>query len=298
MLPPSPFTLVDARDLGVRTSQWRTLVKDQRVREVYPGWYVDAELPDTVPLRLAIAARVLPGGAVVCRRSAAWLHGLDVLDHRGYPSTPRLEVVTTDQARRSRSPLLLPHVADDLLPADVVRIDGLPVTTPLRTAADLARFTPRGDALVALDAFCHRWLIDLQTFRRQLVRWKGRRGVRQAWEMSELADGRSESGGESRLRLRVLDMGLPRPEVQIPVHDHVGVARYRLDLGWRRWRLALEYDGEQYHGPDAAEHDEARRRWIAGRGWTVAVFGKEDVFSRKWDLEQRVETLVAEAKGA
>ena len=296
MLPRSPFTRTEALEVGLTASGWRELVRDGRVREVYRGWYVDADLPDTVQLRLAIARRMLPLDAIVCRRSAAWLDGIDVLDHRGLPTTPRLQVLTVDQQRRSRSPLISAHVADDLLASDVVHRDGLAMTSPLRTAADLARFAPRPDALVAVDAYLHNGLIERDAFARQLVRWKGRRGVRQAWEMAELADGRSESGGESRMRLRVLDMGLPRPELQVPVHDHLGVERFRLDLGWLRWRLALEYDGVQYHGEDAAEHDEARRRWISRRGWTVEVFRKEDIFTSEWGFERRVETLVSQAR--
>ena len=298
MLPRSPFTRAEALDYGLTPFQWRAFAEDRRIREVYRGWYVDAELPDTMELRFDIARRVLPADAIVCRRSAAWLHGLDVLDHRGLPATPRLEMVTSEQERRSRSPLVSSHVADDLEASDVVRRNGLAVTTPLRTAADLARFAPRPDALVAMDAFLHLGLVDLDAFTRQLVRWKRRRGIRQAWEMAGLADGRSESGGESRMRLRVLDMGLPRPELQIPVHDHVGVARYRLDLGWTRWRLALEYDGEEYHGDDATAHDEARRRWIRRRGWQVEVFRKEDIFTPEWAFERRVGELVTLARAA
>jgi hypothetical protein len=298
MLPPSPFNHAEALDTGITPSAWRELVRDGRVRDVYRGWYADAELPDTVQLRFAIAKRVLPANSIVCRRSAAWLDGLDVLDHRGLPTTPRLEVLTVDQERRSRSRLISAHVADDLLASDVVHRDGLAVTTPLRTAADLARFAPRPDALVAVDAYLHHGLIDLGAFTRQLVRWKRRRGIRQAWEMAAIADGGSESGGESRMRLRVHDMGLPRPELQVPVHDHVGVVRYRLDLGWTRWRLALEYDGEQYHGEDAAAHDEARRRWIGRRGWTVEAFRKEDIFTAERGFERRVGALVTQARAA
>ncbi len=190
------------------------------------------------------------------------------------------------------------HVADDLLPSDVIEVGGLRVTTPLRTASDLARFAPRTDALVAVDAFLHLELIDLGEFTKQLVRWKGRRGIRQAYSTAEKADGRSQSGGESRLRLRVLDMGLPRPELQIPVYDLFGRVRFFLDLGWEHWRLALEYDGEEFHPEEQRAHDEARRGWIEGREWTVRAFRREDIFTTSLHFEQQVSELVAEAKAA
>ena len=298
MLPNSPFTRVEALDFGIRPFGWRQLVDEGMVREVYPGLYVDASQADTVDLRFAVIRRVLPEDAIVCRRSAAWLHGLDVLDHRGFPATPPVDVLTSDQKLRSRSPLVSPHVADDLLSVDVVEIAGLRVTSPLRTAADLARFLPRWDALVSIDAFLHRELISADNFEKSLVRWRRRRGVRQAWEMVELADGKSESGGESRMRLRVIDMGLPRPELQIPVQDMHGATRFRLDLGWRFWRLALEYDGQEFHGAEFEERDEARRKWIRGRGWTVGVFRKEHIFTASRTFEDEVDQLVTVARSA
>jgi hypothetical protein len=296
MLPSTPFTKAEVHDLGVRNREWRSLVTEGYVREVYPGYFVDASLPDTVQLRLAIASRILSPELVVARRTAAWLQGNDVLDHRGFPRTPPLEVVTRRQELRSKSPLIRTHVADDLLAEDVMTLGGLRVTTPLRTAADLARFSPRPDALVSTDAFLHNKLITLERFEKSLVRWRGRRGIRQAYEMATLADGRSESGGESRLRLRVIDMGLPRPQLQIPVYDLFGKIRFRLDLGWEHWMLALEYDGEEFHGPEQREHDEDRLDWMQKRGWIARAFRKADIFTTSQAFEREVERLVMEAR--
>ncbi len=296
MLPSTPFTKAEVHDLGVRNREWRSLVTEGYVREVYPGYFVDAALADTVELRLAIAERILSPQLIVARRTAAWLHGADVLDHRGFPRTPPIEVVTSRQESRSKSPLLTTHVADDLLGMDVMEVGRLRVTTPMRTAADLARFAPRPDALVALDAFLHSGLVQPGPFRKSLVRWSKRRGIRQAYEIADLADGRSESGGESRLRLRVIDMGLPRPELQVPIYDLFGRVRFRLDLGWRHWMLALEYDGEEFHGPEQQEHDESRREWIEQRGWCVRAFRKEHVFSTSDLFELEVMALVNQAR--
>lgn len=296
LLPPTPFTRGEAHDLGIRDHQWRELVHDLHVREAYPGLYVDAALADTLQLRLAIAERLLTPDLVVARRTSAWLDGLDVLDHRGFPQTPPLEVLTGRQELRSKSPLLHTYVADDIQAADLRVMGALQVTTPMRTAADLMRYAPRSDALVVADAYLHRDLLSQEVLRKSLVRWRGRRGVRQAYEIIDLADGRSQSGGESRMRLRVIDMGLPRPELQIPVLDLFGIERYLLDLGYRRWRLGLEYDGEEFHGPEHAEHDESRRTWIGGRGWTVRAFRKMHIFTTNQAFETEVMELVNAAR--
>ena len=296
MLPSTPFTKAEASDLGLRPREWRSLTSERLVREVYPGYFIDATLPDTVQLRFAIASRILSPNLIIARRTAAWLHGLDVLDHRGFPRTPPLEVVVSRQELRSKSPLLTSYVADDLVSTDITSIRDLQLTTALRTAADLARSVPRPDALVCLDAFLHRELIESEPFHKQLVRWSGRRGIRQAYEVADLADGRSESGGESRLRLRLIDMGLPRPELQLPVHDLFGRPRFWLDLGWTHWMLAFEYDGEEFHGPDRKDHDDRRRSWIQERGWVVRAWRKKDIFTTSRDFEIEVRLLVAEAR--
>lgn len=292
MFPTSPFTKSEALDSGMREREWRNHTEAGLLREVVPGYFVDAALPDTLELRLAITRRAIAPGVVVARRAAGWLQGLDVLDYRGFPATPRIEVVTREKRDRPRNQLMRAHVADDLLQSDVTEIGGIQVTTPLRTAADLARFSPRPDSLVSVDAFLNKGLISLEQFEKSLVRWRGRRGVRQAYEIAGIADARSQSGGESRLRLRVLDMGLPRPELQIPVYDLFGNVRFYLDLGWPHWRLALEYDGEEFHGEDAKEHDLARRTWIRKRGWTTRAYRKEHIFTSSQHFEHEVRGLV------
>jgi hypothetical protein len=154
---------------------------------------------------------------------------------------------------------------------------------------------PRSDALVAVDALLHRGLIEHERMMKHLVRWKGRRGVRQAYKTLEMADSGSESGGETRMRLRLLDMGLPRPELQIPVYDLFGQVRFWLDMGWSHWMLGLEYDGESAHPEERRAHDEARRRWIEDRGWTVRAYRREDIFTASRHFEDEVSQLVRSA---
>ncbi len=93
-------------------------------------------------------------------------------------------------------------------------------------------------------------------------------------------------------------MGLPRPELQIPVFDLFGNTRFYLDLGWPAWRLALEYDGAEFHTEADAERDTNRRAWIRERGWTVRVYRKEDVFTSSQHLDSEVMRLVNAARSA
>lgn len=73
--------------------------------------------------------------------------------------------------------------------------------------------------------------------------------------------------------------GLPRPECQIQFPE----LRIRVDMGWREWKVAVEYDGVQ-HWTDAAQRswDIERVALLEAAGWTVvrvsaAMMGRPDV---------------------
>ena len=112
---------------------------------------------------------------------------------------------------------------------------------------------------------------------RELPRFKGFRGVVQLRELAPLVDPRSESPGESALRLRWLDAGLPAPELQVPVRA-AGILRYRGDLGLPALRFLAEYDGREHHTtPADRAYDEQRRAWLRDRGWVVVVLTAREV---------------------
>jgi very-short-patch-repair endonuclease len=88
----------------------------------------------------------------------------------------------------------------------------------------------------------------------------------------QLVDGGAESPQESRLRLLVVSHGLPRPETQIEFRDlHI-----RVDMGWREWKVAVEYDGVQ-HWTDRRQRswDIERIAMLESIGWTVVRVSAE-----------------------
>lgn len=280
MLPSVPFTRPELLNAGMSLREWRQLRADGVIRETVRDVFVDAAQPDTMDLRLACVGRRFRPGQAVARSTAAWIYGLDLLDQRGDPSALPVEVVTLKQGNRPQSGLVLAHSADDLRAADVVEQNGIVLTSPLRTATDMARFGRRSDALVALDWFLHKGFFTAGELKDSIARWSRRRGVNQLRELGAIASPLCESVGESWLRLLVIDGGLRLPDLQIWVHDSRGRPRYRLDMGYRDLLLALEYDGAEAHGPDAEDHDRARREWIRTQGWEVLVFVNSDVFER------------------
>jgi hypothetical protein len=159
-----------------------------------------------------------------------------------------------------------------LLSRDIVEVDGLRVTSPLRTALDLGARLHRKDALAAMDALCRAHSLRTSDLRRELKRFRGRRGVVQLRELVRLVDPRAESARESWTRLAIHDAGLPVPDLQHWIEVD-GVRLFRLDIAYVARRIAVEYDGFDYHRRSKAqvERDTARRKWLRDHGWTVVV---------------------------
>jgi hypothetical protein len=68
---------------------------------------------------------------------------------------------------------------------DVVEITGVPVTTPVRTACDLARYLEPFLALGVVDAFAHRG-VDPEVLAARIEDWKGQRNVARARRLVRL----------------------------------------------------------------------------------------------------------------
>ncbi len=273
-----PFTTSQAHRLGVSRRTFQTMVALGLVRPVVRGVYAVAQAPDDVVMRASAIGLVLPPTAVVCDRTAAWLHGVDVLPRTARTVAPPLDVVHSTDTRMDR-----PGVDGrrrGLLARDVTEVNGIRVTTPLRTALDLGRLLWRYDALAALDAFVRAGVLK-SALLLETGRFRGYRGVVQLRALGPIANGGAESLPESGLRLHWLEAGLPQPEVQWWVYDDDGTALFRFDLADPDAGFAAEYDGEELHTEEGdREHDLARRAWLEDRGWTIEVFTKADLYGR------------------
>jgi hypothetical protein len=273
-LPDRPFTTTTAYAAGLAHRDLTRLVADGTLRRPFTGVYVPAHLPDSTETRAAAAVLVISPHSVLCDRTAAWFHGVEVFRYAELETIPPLESFVlrghdpTDRREchgRTR----------DLLPEDWTVVAGVRVTTPTRTAVDLACGLRRREALAALDALARECGVTVDDMQRLLRRYRRRRGVVQARELVPLTDRRAESSGESWTRLEIHDHGLPTPEPQWWVVID-GRPTYRLDLAYPHARVMVEYDGEEFHSdPVAKAADEARRQWLRDHGWYVIVVTKD-----------------------
>lgn len=288
----APFTSAQAHAAGITRKSLEGLVQKNLVRRVLRGVYAAAQAPDSRAFRGAALGLVAPESSVVCDWTAAWFWtGLDRPGtHLG--QTPPLSVYRFRGHERLRNPLVTSGERW-FSPVDVVPLNGrLSVSTPLRTAWDLGRFSPRLVAIGGMDALLRTGHFTLDELLAGVERFRRQRGVVQLRHLAPMLDPLSESPGESALRLRWMDVpALPRPECQIGVAWESGAERFRLDMGCRRLLLAAEYDGEAWHDSETQrEHDERRRAVLRDEfGWHVEVFRRHDVFGQHETVTARLQ---------
>ena len=234
---------------------------------LYRGVYIRKDSDPSLRDRAIAAWLASRRRGVVSGVAASALHGAPWVD----PTVP-IELLGVNIRAQDGLIPRTERVADD----EITRRSGLPVTTRVRTAFDLGRHLDRSDALARLDALMWNQAYSIDEVVALAKRYPRARGVRQLRELLPLVDGGAESLRESRIRLCLLDAGFPKPETQIPVLSGTFPVAF-LDMGWRDYKVAVEYDGD-HHRKDRRQYvkDIARLRMLEALGWIVVRVIAED----------------------
>ncbi|MBA2464620.1 MAG: hypothetical protein H0V42_06560 [Nocardioidaceae bacterium] len=292
-----PFTAARARTADITRSRLARLLHIGLIRRVLKGVYVASQVPDTMRVRLQAVSLVASPGAVVTDWTATWLY-TGLLPFGGHVDVPPISLFRLPGHGRVRYSQCQSGERD-LRPWDVQVFDGVAMTTPICTAWDIGRLSRRDVAIGGLDGLLRHTDLDKEEMVNGVERFRRHRGVVQLRGLAPLADGRSESPGESVLRLRWLDLPmLPPPVPQVPVLDSRGREIYRLDLGVEELHYAAEYDGESFHTEETDRtHDAERRTWIVQkRHWSIDVARRVNVFGPQRDIEAILMDGVREAR--
>jgi hypothetical protein len=225
------------------------------------------DLEQSPLLTLTSVARRLPDGAAFSGWTAAWLHGLDV-----EPCRPIEVTEPSGNGRRVGARQRRAARASE----EIVRRRGLPATSPLRTVVDLGRRDPITEGVLAADLFLYARLVSIKQFREYVAAHSGAKGISRLRRVVELAEPKTESAMETRLRMLLVLAGLPRPQVQIPLCDSDGRWLGRPDLLYRDQRLAIEYDGGNHR--DRLVDDNRRQNRLIGAGYRLLRFTAADVY--------------------
>ena len=248
------------------------------------GVFADAErlsgASDAVRTALQVAGARLVSDVdlVAVGPTAAVVHGIPLLG--GPPRRLHL-------AERKQDRPLHHGESTRLLPAEVVRVGGVPVTSLTRTAEDLARRRGTAAGVVAVDAVLARD-VPREAFYAVLHRMRRWSGVEQARQAVDLADRRSESPLESFGRFRFEEQGLPPPDLQVWLGDALG-SFARVDHYWKAHRTVAEADGALKHATSADLFEEKRREdRLRDAGFEVVRYTWDDALHRPEALAARV----------
>jgi Protein of unknown function (DUF559) len=232
-----------------------------RFQSVFPNVYVRRDQQLTTRQRAAAAWLWSHRQGVIAGLTAAALHGSKWVD----ASMP-VELVWSN----ARPPRALRTHNFGLATTEVSLAEGLPATTPARTAFDLGRLKPVGLAIAQLDALTAATGLKVCEVTDLAERHPGARGLRRLETVLDYVDSGAQSPKETWLRLLLIRAGLPRPTTQIPVVSADGSRQYYLDMGWEEVMVAVEYDGEQ-HRTDRWQYarDIKRSEQLERLGWLV-----------------------------
>jgi transcriptional regulator with AbiEi antitoxin domain of type IV toxin-antitoxin system len=241
---------------------------------VHPGVYLPNDAERTLHQNTVAAWLWTGRRAVIGGRAAAALHGAKWVD----PSTP-IEVIAEHTRRREGIIVHEERIAAD----EITYVGKLPVTTIARTALDIARHLPRDVAVAHLDALANATGVGRNDVVALASRYPGARGIARARIALSLMDAGAQSPGETRLRLLLIDDGLPAPRSQIRVSD--GHNEAFIDMGYDEPQVGLDYEGT-HHSENRGQYvyDIGRTELIESQGWTDLRVVKEH--SRRYTLHR------------
>jgi len=266
---------------------FEAVLKTRFLERIWQGVYCIGEPTDELRLRaldLSCGHRV-----PACLATAASMFGFDtenptdlhVLNPPGHQLRPVDGLVVH---RRDGAPLVM--VGERL------------ATSPAWTAVEVARGLRRPRALATLDAALRSGTCGRGELSYVARRHAGRRGIVAVRDLLLHADPRAESPMESEARLAMIDGELPSPELQYEIVDGNGELR-RLDFAWPEQRLAVEYDGLDWHGDsEAMRRDRRRQAALQDIGWTVFPIVFDDVRHRAREVVARIDHHLRRARAA
>ena len=257
-------------------SSWRL---ERDYRPIYRNVYVPKRAALTALTRARAAWLWSGGESTLTGLSAAAVLGAKWLD----PGEP------AELCRPNRhAPAGITVRSYALAARETLIFNGIRITNPERTAFDIGRALPADRSVPLLDALANATNFKVADVMALAADRPGSRGVRHLRSALKLVDGGAESPQESRLRVVLVNAGLPPPETQIEFVDRSGMARIRVDMGWREWRVAVEYDGLQHWS------DRYQRSWDIDRiailealGWAVVRVSAE-MLTRPHVIVERV----------
>ncbi|TFC05493.1 DUF559 domain-containing protein [Cryobacterium adonitolivorans] len=258
------FTVAEARAAGVNRK--RTRARDLEIP--FRGVRAFAGSGAAVAgLARAYAAR-MPADHFFSHTTGALLLGLPL--PRRLENDPRLHVSVLSPERALRMRGVVGHSVRGRPGLWIV--NGLTMTDPVSTWCDLAALLGPDDLIAVGDHLLGKLAppATMELLAAAVAARAGRRGVQRLRQALVWVRPRVESPRETRLRLLVVRAGFPEPDTNVDLPLPPGRRRARGDLVYLRYKILVEYDGEQHRTDDAQfARDLERLDDLAAAGWRV-----------------------------
>lgn len=258
-------TLQQCRDDGMTRAQLRTLVRSGRLERLAPSVYGQPDRGPSWHRSLWLAHLHAGPDSCISHLAAARLHGCE--------EAPEGAVsITCSPGTRSGPPDARRHLQTDVTADDIEKIDGLPVTTLIRTVVDLASVMH----IARLRVLAKREITDGRVTAAQIggrlddLRRSGKPGV---LKLCQVLDDAGPGEGLARSRLeQLLDEALKIGGLPAPVHEYPlpgrGAVTGFVDRCWPEAQWIVEADGRKWHTRHLRfEHDTTRRLEAQGAGF-------------------------------
>lgn len=116
----------------------------------------------------------------------------------------------------------------------------------------------------------------MEQLRCMLNRHPKMKGIVKAREATLLIRAGADSAPETILRLALTEAGLPEPELQVQTVPDEAYSP-AADMGYRRHRIAIQYDGGHHLTREQQSRDNRRDEAFNSAGWRYFKFNADDL---------------------
>lgn len=156
--------------------------------------------------------------------------------------------VHRESGRSSRTEAGVVHHRGELGSEELIEVDGLLVTVPERAVIDAARRESFEAGVVLADGALRELSFDMNRAREIVERQRDWAGSGKAERVLRFSDGAAATVGESRSRVMMARIGLPKPQLQRPYFRRDGSVFAHVDFYIEEYDTAGEFDGKQKYG--------------------------------------------------
>jgi hypothetical protein len=286
------FTGRQARQTGLSQRQIDYRVQTNRWRRPARDVYVLAGAPANWQQQAVVACMAGPPGTVASHVTAAAVYKLVKA-----PEKPQVTIPPDANGARLTG-VRVRRAA--LLPSQKAVKDRIPCTTAVQTVIDCAELLAQEELCDLVDsALCRKLMQPSRLIKATEAAWgsarKGRRaGLKRLLEALEVWRSGAPPGSppEAKLQRRLKEWGFPAATRQVVVYGKDGRFLAKADLGIVEWKVLLEYDSDEHHGPRFwIADDERLDRVEEETGWRMVPVDRFDLRPSNNNLRDRLEKL-------